>query len=201
VPILRDGIVHWGDARHHRASFGAAFLEWHVMVLAMMLPTIAPQARAVALRSLARRRHLAIAEFLVSYLVPWSAIGLLAAAPHDAPWGRSPWAVTGLCAIATAWAILPWRERSMMMVHGHAPVLAPEGWAAVQDGARSGVVVGAWCVASCWPAMLACAFSGHHLATIVAGGGISLVESRSFRPPKAFVVLVSAALTAFFALR
>jgi hypothetical protein len=89
----------------------------------------------------------------------------------------------------------------MMMVHGHAPILAPEGWAAARDCAKSGVVVGAWCVASCWPAMLACAFSGHDLAAIAAGGGISLVESRSFRPPKGFVVLVSAALTAFFALR
>lgn len=200
--MVRDGLALLSRGRpHHDGGSGAEILHWLVMVVAMMLPTLATKARAVALRSLPSLRHWAMAEFVAGYLAAWTACGLLALAGRSLPGGRSPWAVTALCAVATAWAILPSRERAMAMVHGHAPLIAPDGWEAVRDCARSGLTVGAWCVASCWPAMLACAYSGHDLAAVAAGGTVGLVESRSFRPPRRFVIAVSALLTVFFGLR
>ena len=169
------------------------------MVLAMMLPTLAFKARDVAFRSLAERRHRAIGLFLIGYLVPWSAFGTLAAWVRTLPWTHSQWLTAGAFAFATVWACLPIRERAMVMSYGYAPVIAPEGRDADRDCLTSGLIVGSWCVASCWALMLACAISGHHLIAIAVGASIGLAESVSFRPPRLFVLTVSAALTAFFA--
>jgi hypothetical protein len=198
VSILHDGIAQWGHAVHLRAGHGQELVRWEVMVLAMMLPTIASQARAVAMRSFGERRNRSMLEFLAGFTGPWLVVGMAAIAAREWSGGPSRWAVAGLCAVATGWAMLPLRERAMVMIHGHSPVIAPAGWPAARDCMRSGIVVGAWCVASCWPLMLACAFSGHHLVPIGAGAAIGVAESASFRPPRLLVIFVSATLTAFF---
>ncbi|MEP6915129.1 MAG: DUF2182 domain-containing protein [Acidobacteriota bacterium] len=199
--MLRDAVARSAHASHHHTTVGSEIVAWHVMVLAMMLPSIALTARSVALRTRPGWRHPAIAACLVSYLLPWSAFGITMVAIRNARWIDSPWTVASLCAVATAWAILPVRERAMMHVHGYAPVVAPDGWRTLRDCTATGLIVGATCILSCWPLMLACLFSGHDLALISAGGVIGLVESRSFRPPKRLVIAVTAALTVFAAVR
>jgi predicted metal-binding membrane protein len=201
APTVQHGIARWGHTLHHRAGFAAELVAWQVMVLAMMLPTIAYQARAVAWRSMADRRHVAIAGFVVGYMVPWTIFGVAAITAARPSWAAWPWVVAGSSLVATVWALIPLRERAMMMVHGYAPLLAPEGWQATRDAVTTGLVVAGYCVLACWPLMLVCAFSGHDLAAVVAGGAISAVESRSFRPPRRFVFLASAALAIFFAAR
>src|SRR5439155_12706102 len=107
----------------------------------------------------------------------------------------------GSFGVASAWAILPLRERAMVMSLGHTPVVAPAGWEANRDCTTSGLTVGSWCVASCWALMLACAISRHDPVAILIGGSIGIAEIVSFRPPRLFVILASGALTALFAVR
>ncbi len=199
--VLQQGIAPAGHAQHLQQSVGVEFVSWHVMVLAMMVPTMAWTARAIAVRSLADRRHRAMAAFLVGYLVPWSALGIVAVWASDLSWSHSRWAIAGTFALATVWTLLPMRERAMVRWSGYAPVVAPTGWPAVRDCTRAGLIVGAWCVVSCWALMLACAFSGHHPGALAAGGTIGVAEIRSFRPPRRFVFLVSVVLTTFFWMR
>jgi predicted metal-binding membrane protein len=199
--IAREGLVQSDHAMHHAASGGSGFVAWQAMVLAMMLPTLAMKAREVALRCFEERRHYSMAVFLAGYLAPWSVFGAAALALRQLPWTQAPYTVVGLCAVATAWAIVPLRERAMMTVYTYAPVIAPDGWDATRDCATAGVAVGASCIVSCWPLMLACAASGHDVRVVAVGGAIAFVESRSFRPPTRLVLAASAALTVAVAFR
>jgi predicted metal-binding membrane protein len=199
VPMLKHGIAASVHASQHVTSFWTELGYWHAMVLAMMLPMMAFKARDVAFRSLAERRHRAIGLFLIGYLLPWSLFGMLVAWTRTLPWTHSPWLTVGAFAVATAWVLLPIRERAMVLSYGYAPVIAPDGPSADWDCVRSGLPVGLWCLMSCWALMLACALSGHHLIAIVLGASIGMAERVSFRSPRAFVVLVSVALTAVFA--
>lgn len=202
IPVVQHGMARWGSTHAHHLSFAAELGYWHAMVLAMMLPIIATKARDVAIRSFAERRHRAIGLFLIGYLVPWSALGTLAAAARTIPWipgTQSGWLTAGAFAAATVWAFVPIRERAMVMSYGHEPVIAPAGWDADRDCMKAGLAVGSWCFVSCWALMLACVLSGHHLVAVAVGAAIGLVEGMSFRPPSAFVRFTSAALTVFFA--
>jgi predicted metal-binding membrane protein len=202
LPVVQHGITRSGSAHADHLSFAAELGYWHAMVLAMMLPIIATKARDVAIRSFAERRHRAIGLFLIGYLVPWSALGTLAAAARTLawiPWTHSQWPTVAAFAAATIWALLPVRERAMVMSYGHEPVIAPAGWDADRDCVKAGLAIGSWCFVSCWALMLACVVSGHHLVAVVIGAAIGLVEGASFRPPSTFVRTASLALTAFFA--
>ena len=199
--IAREGLVRSDHAMHHAASRGSDLVAWQVMVLAMMLPTLAMKTRDVALRCFEERRHYSMAVFLAGYLAPWSVFGAAALALRQLPWMQAWYTIVLLCAVATVWTIVPLRERAMMSVYTYAPVIAPEGWDATRDCATAGVAVGASCIVSCWPLMLACAASGHDLALVAVGGAIAFVESRSFRPPTRLVLAASAALTVVVAFR
>jgi predicted metal-binding membrane protein len=200
VPVARHGLRYWGHAFHHRASFAIELAYWHAMVLAMMLPIIAMKARDVAFRTLAWRRHRAIALFLIGYLIPWSAFGVVAVAIRSVSPASPRWLVTAAFAGAMVWALLPIRERAMVWSYGHAPVVAPTGREADRDCIGTGLIVGGWCVVSCWALMLACVLSGHDLVAMTIGASIGIAEALSFRPPRLFVLVSSAALIAFFAL-
>jgi hypothetical protein len=199
--LVRDGLARWGHKSAHPATLSADIVTWQLMVMAMMLPALLLSARTVAFRCFAEWRHAGIAAFLVSYLGIWTAFGAGAMALRQPVWTSAPWTLAVLCAAATVWAMLPVRERAMMQVHTHAPIIAPDGWRSLRDCAVTGFGVGTSCIVSCWPLMLACVFSGHDLAVIAVGGTIGLVESRSFRPPRRLVIGVTAALTLFVALR
>jgi predicted metal-binding membrane protein len=188
----------WGRTHGH-LSLAAEIGYWHAMVLAMMLPVIVAKAHDVAIRSFTERRHRAIAAFLIGFLVPWSALGMVAAWARTLPWAHSEWMTIGAFAAAAGWAWLPIRERAMVMSYGHEPVVAPAGWDADRDCVKAGLAVGSWCLVSCWALMLACVLSGHHLVAVAIGASIGLAESASFRPPRTFVRIASAALPAFFA--
>ena len=199
--IVREGLVRSSHAMHHAASSSAELLAWQVMVLAMMLPTVALKTHDVALRCYEERRHSSMALFLAGYLAPWSVFGAAALGLRQVPWMHASYTVVLLCAVATVWAMVPLRERAMMTVYTYAPVLAPDGWEAIRDCVTAGMEVGASCIVSCWPLMLACVASSHDLVVVAIGGGITFVESRSFRPPTRLVLAASAALTVLVGVR
>ena len=194
IATIRAGLAQWGHEIHHRASVAGDLTVWLVMVTAMMLPVTVFQAREVAFRSIAERRHQSMALFLTGYLAPWAAFGAGAAALQCVSWTASPWTVAALCALAAAWAMSPVRDRAMTVVYSFTPAIAPDGWRWVRDSAGAGATVGSWCIVSCWPLMLACAFSGHDLVIVIAGGLVTLIERRSFRPPIKLVVATSSGL-------
>ena len=161
------------------ATAAVAFWQWMLMVVAMMVPLSVSAIRTTAARSLWRRRHRAIAAFLVGFLAPWAiagaalAIGIAAWTPADA------WAVAVITALAFAvamvWQRLTIARRALMACHGTRP-LAPAGWAAMRDCVGFGASIGGHCVTSCWPLMLACAVSGHHPLVMIAAAAAGVTE-------------------------
>src|SRR4051794_31946268 len=66
VAMAGEGIVTaWSDGLSH----------WLLMVLAMMLPVVAPHVRTLGLRSLWSRRHRSVAAFVLGYVALWSLVG------------------------------------------------------------------------------------------------------------------------------
>lgn len=200
VPLAWHWIEDKGHAHGADLNVATELVYWHLMVLGMMVPAMRIKARAVALRSFAERRHRAIGLFLIGYLAPWSALGIVATGARALAATHADWITVGTFAGATLWACLPIRERAMVMSYGYAPVIPPDGWEADRECLKSGVIVGAWCVVSCWVLMLGCALSGHQLIAMVSGSSIALTESVSFRPPRTYVLAMSTLLTLAFAL-
>lgn len=153
--------IHRGCA-HHAGSFGEELASWLAMVAAMMLPLEVPTLRGVVYRSLATRRHRAMAGFVVGYLLPWLALGLLASAAR--PWlaRYSAGAATVAFAAAAPWTFSGTYARALMGCHTRRPI-APLGWRADRDCVSFGLLIGAYCLAGGWAMMLGCALSGHGL--------------------------------------
>lgn len=160
--------VAWGAMfrphAQHAHTPGARLINWMIMTAAMMLPLVVSQMRFVAERSLWRRRHRAIAGFLLGYLGAWFVIGIAVAFIEP-----GPWLAIAAFVVAGAWQLTRARRLAMAACHRAMP-LAPRGWRADRDCVRYGWITGGYCVASCWALMLACAMAGHHL---VAMAGIT----------------------------
>jgi predicted metal-binding membrane protein len=128
------------------------------MVIAMMLPLTLANVRHVALSSLWRRRHRAIAAFLVSFIAVW----IVVQSAIVGTWGLlTPlvgWQTAGGVAMvaATLWELAPIKRQRLRRCHRTVP-LAPHGWRADADCARYGVTTGFSCVTTCWALMVAAA--------------------------------------------
>jgi predicted metal-binding membrane protein len=201
IVMLVHGVAHWGHTHHHVMSAGEELALWLLMVIAMMLPSLVRASRAIAFRSYAERRHLAIAELLLGYLAVWGAVGAVVVGLHAYAWSRTHMATAAFFAAAAAWALVPLRASAMQIGHGYVPVLAPSGFQADWDCVKAGVEVGAWCVLSCWPAMMACGISGHAMVAMVIGALVGAAETASFRAPsEERIATAFAGAAAYFAL-
>lgn len=137
---------------------------WVTMMVAMMLPTIAPMvlAHLAVTRQRERGVHATLA-FIAGYLLVWSAIGLLpflaykAIAQIDGDGGPPAWLATLAGAIlVTAGAYQFTRWKRVCFDHCQSPL----AFAATHDfgggaiGAlRSGALHGAFCLGCCWALM------------------------------------------------
>jgi predicted metal-binding membrane protein len=148
------------------------------MVLAMMIPMVIIPMRTAAVRSLWRRRHRAIACFLLGYVAVWLFAGIVAL-PLIIVVGRAQfgWAFVGIGAflVATLWQVSPWKQRAKFSCHRTIP-LAPTGWKADWDCTRYGLVHGHSCFASCWALMLAPMLVLHTPITMLAAGLVCAYE-------------------------
>lgn len=161
-------------------------VHWQLMVVAMMLPVVVPSLRVTAFRSLRRRRHRALAGFLVGYLAVWAIAGaavcsLVAVAPVLTGDGQGR-AAAGAFLLAGLWQSTHLKKRALVACHRTVP-LAPSGWRADRDCLVFGGRIGGSCCAGCWPLMVACTLTGHHVVALLVCGGIGLVERYSWRPP------------------
>jgi hypothetical protein len=153
--------------------------HWLLMILAMMVPLAIGSIRTAAARSLWRRRHRAIAAFLVGYLLPWGLVGLPASAlgiiAQANAWRHLPRLVGASFAIAAMWQVTVARRRALVACRRTVP-LAPDGWRAARDCVAFGWLIGTRCVASCWALMLICVLARHSLVAMVGVGLIGLIE-------------------------
>ena len=194
------GAVH-DHAQHHMPtaalSWGESYLHagtaWLVMVLAMMLLVAVPRVRFVAAVCPGRIRTRAIAQTVAGVLLVWIALGLLTSViPIVVPAvtaGDAPWAFIAIWLTAAAWQLTPWKWTALLRCHGvRVPRREGDGRARVRMGARHG----AWCVASCGPAMVAMVLTGHPLPLMI-GLTIGLAGERGATRPRRGIRLVAVA--------
>ncbi len=176
-----------GHAHHAMPAQGimpvqVEFLNWCLMVVAMMVPLMLAPLRWVAFQSFRQRRHRAILLFLIGFLLSWMPVGVGAAWLRTFDWSHDPLLVSGMFCLAALWVLAPVRRRALVFCHLTIP-LAPSGWNADRDCLRFGLIVGMSCIATCGFLMLACAFTGHNLVAMLGGTLLGALEFRSFRPP------------------
>ena len=197
------GAVHHGG--HHMAATAPtsatetslhAATAWFVMVLAMMLLVAVPRVRYVAAVCPGRIRTRAIAQTVGGVVLVWTALGLvISVVPIVVPTataGGATLAFVVIWLLAAAWQLTPWKWSALLRCHGvRVPRREGDGVARV----RMGAVHGVWCVASCGPAMMAMALTGHPLVLMV-GLTIGLAAERVATRPVRAIRLVAATMTA-----
>ncbi|WP_035644450.1 DUF2182 domain-containing protein [Bradyrhizobium sp. ORS 285] len=159
---------------------GPLMAGWALMLLAMMPPLLAAPLMHVWRSSLPQRRQGSLALFLIGYCAVWMAAGspliVLAVTLHMLLGGVSLWVTFSLVVVALLWSASPWQRAALNRGH-RLQRISLFGWAWGRDCARFGVVHALWCVASCWPWMLAAASAEDwHLAFMIAAGAIMLGE-------------------------
>lgn len=200
APWLAAAAVAWALLAAHHLSMhhadgttadGWSFdpLWWAVMVVAMMVPGVAPTQRAVVFDSLWRRRHRNGAIFVAAYLAVWIAFGvalaLVVAAAELLTGGTfDPGTATvtiGLV-VALAWQLSGAKRRALRRCHFRRPY-APRGWKAARDLARYGASHARACVASCGAIMGVMFLAAHDFHLMVPLTAITVVERFSRVPP------------------
>ena len=184
---------------HHEMPFPVEFLNWCLMVVAMMVPLMLEPLRWVAFQSFHRRRHRAMLLFLLGFLVPWLMVGLVAAWLRTPDWSQNPLLASGMFGLAALWVLVPLRARALVVCHLTVP-LAPSGWQADRDCLRFSLRQGSSCVVTCSILMLACSLTGHNLLAMLGGAGLGALERRSFRPPTRRIVAGALLLAVWFLL-
>ena len=192
------------DATHQGSASWIALAGWMTMVVAMMLPFTSKEARWLASRSLPSRRQRAIAAFGAGFLLPWIAVGAVAVAAL-APLHGELVGVAGALTVAAVWHMAPVRRRVLRRC-GAVRAPAVQGWSAVADCIRCGVLAGARCVATCWAVMVPMAIVHH--PGLMAGAMLVVAserragpnpEQRAGRPVEALWLAGGAAVTALLA--
>lgn len=198
VMMLREASRHFGHAGH-RTSFPAEMSGWMLMTLAMMLPLVLHSVRMTARASLWSRRHRAIAGFLTGFVAIWMPLGLVVATFRYASGAYMQWATALAFGVAVLWQRTSWHQRALMYCHWKEP-LAPRGWRADLDCVRYGAIIGAICMWSCWPLMLACGLSGHSPVAMAGGMLIGVAERWYYRPRARRMMLITLALALYYSL-
>jgi predicted metal-binding membrane protein len=170
---------------------GQGTLRMVAMVIAMMLPLTLANVRHVALYSLWRRRHRAIAAFLVGYLAVWIVVQTVIV---GGTWGLLVpligWETVGGIAMVTAalWEVAPIKRQRLRRCHRTVP-LAPRGWRADADCADYGVTTGFSCVTVCWALMVAAAAFSHSFLVMSVLFGVQLSGRYQQRPSPVLAAL------------
>jgi hypothetical protein len=172
------------------------------MTLAMMLPLTIDAQRYVALRSFPWRRARALGGWLIGYLVPWLAVTWivsLALMTLVGPAAR-PWVAAVGFLVAAAWQMTPAKAWALRACHRTRP-LEPSGVRADASCLLFGARVGAACMASCGPMMLAAMASPWPTLARAGVFVVALRERYVWRPPIRATALALAAAGSFLALQ
>lgn len=143
----------------------AFLVMWTAMMAAMMFPSIATVAiavaRSIAARSTGWRRFGLISQFVSGYLLAWAGYGVLAFAAlagagrlvdHSPEAAR--WLAVGIFAVAGVYQLTPLKD--VCLSHCRSPLgqlLRYGGYAGPLRDLRIGLHHGAYCVGCCWALM------------------------------------------------
>lgn len=186
--------THAGGHGHAAPTVGA----WLLMVVAMMLPSVLPACRAVALTGRWRRRLRGQAVFVAAYLAAWAGPGAVAVAVTvtggPAPQGVvAQWLVAPALLIAAAWELAPAKRRLLRACH-RATAPAADDLAC----ARAGLRHAAACAGSCWALMAVMFLAGPDLVLMVVLTAVVVAEKVLVTGPRlgpeAAALLVTAAV-------
>ncbi|MBO3460751.1 DUF2182 domain-containing protein [Aetokthonos hydrillicola Thurmond2011] len=159
--------------------------SWLIMLVAMMTPLLADPIRHLWVRSLPRRRWLAVVLFLAGYITIWMMAGVVLMLFTLLLWIFS-WFPTLFVALALAiaWQTTPWKQACLNHCHW-TPRLSPFGLAANWDCLRYGMANGLWCVGACWALMLLPLATVHvySMLMVAIATGLILVVER-YRPAR-----------------
>ena len=160
------------------------------MVIAMMVPLTITNVRHVAQSSLWRRRHRAIAGFLVGYLAVWLVVQTIIVETWGLLAPLIGWGTAGGVAMVAAalWEIAPSKRQRLRRCHRTVP-LAPRGWRADADCAHYGVSTGFSCVTMCWALMVAAAAFSHSFLVIAVLFGVQVSGRYQRRPSPVLAAL------------
>jgi predicted metal-binding membrane protein len=198
--MVMAGMSHPTGMSHPHASHtgitpggghGQGTLGMVAMVIAMMLPLTLANVRHLALSSLWRRRHRAIAAFLVGFIAVWIVVQT---AIVGGMWGvLAPlvgWETMGGIAMVTAalWEVSPIKRQRLRRCHRTVP-LAPRGWRADADCAHYGLTTGFSCVTMCWALMVAAAAFSHSFMVMAVLFGVQMSGRYQRRPSPVLVAL------------
>jgi predicted metal-binding membrane protein len=188
-------------------------MDWAVMLVAMMSPTLVGPICHIRLRSFTYRRVRSVTLFLSAYAALWMALGcgLLAIELVTmllVPKSYLPF--VGITIIALVWQASPLKQHCLNRCHADAELDA-FGVTADVDALRFGMTHGMWCAGSCWALML-CPIvlpRGHVLAmaavaVLIFGERLELPTPPSWRwrgPGKAVRFVIAQARVRLYALR
>lgn len=179
-----------------RWAWGVETVIWAGMIVATMLPLIAPNLRYVVLRSPRRHRGAATLDVVAGWAAVWvvTAVVLWSATSLAGRWsGRT---ATSLAAFGTAAVWQCTRSKRVRVARCERTLAPPLDRRAARWACRwFGVRLGADCAGSCWALMAAMAASRHSLVVVVPMGWVSWYERRRphHDPPRASTVAVIAA--------
>lgn len=144
--------------------------SWLIMLVAMMTPLLADPIRHLWVRSLPRRRWLAVVLFLSSYVAIWMLAGIVLMLSTILLWllVGDRWLTPPVLTLSLAliWQSSPWKQDCLNHCHW-TPRLSPFGMAANLDCLRYGIINGFWCVGSCWALMLLPLLAFHPSLTLM----------------------------------
>lgn len=165
---------------------------WALMATAMMLPSVLPAARAVALTGRWRRRQRGPAVFVAAYLAAWCGAGaLVVLAVGD----RVPpeWLLPVALLVAAAWELTPAKRRLLRRCHRTVVRVGDD-----PGCARAGLRHAAECAGACWALMAAMVLAGPDLVLMAVLTALVVAEKVLAQGtrlgPQAAAVLVTAAL-------
>jgi predicted metal-binding membrane protein len=192
--------LHHGltGAHNGHQSTHLSMAHWTLMVVAMMLPTILPMARSIALDGRWRRRQRGQALFAAGYLGAWIGVGLIAvtvlqrAGLHV----TGGWALAGMLAVASIWELTVWKLRFLRVCHRVRPI-PPDGWRADGICVWRGLCNARSCLGACW-AMMAVMLVADHLTAVwlMPTMTLAMVAEKWAAKPRTVVRPVAAVLAA-----
>jgi predicted metal-binding membrane protein len=161
--LHHDALVEEGPAVW--VAMPVFLLAWQVMVAAMMLPSSLPLVRLFAAASAAQpHARRAMAGFLGSYALVWSAFGTVAftldlgvhAAVHASPWlHEHDWLFGGsVLVLAGAFQFTKLKDACLDKCRHPAAFMLRFYERGVRGGFRLGARHGVFCVGCCWALML-----------------------------------------------
>jgi predicted metal-binding membrane protein len=188
---------------------------WVLMMVAMMLPSVAPVAvlwtRAISGVSTGLRRVTRMSMFLSGYLLAWAACGAVAFAALagsgqllTASATAAKWLGVAIFAVAGIYQFTPWKDWCLNRCRSPIGALMYYiGFKGPSRDVRVGLHHGATCVGCCWGLMILLIAVGVMNVAVMAGLAVVIFAEKLWRYGKPFgqavgIVLVAAGALAIW---